>query len=92
MKESEKKIWVDIRSQQIKKHIENLNKGKLINGFSLSEAYKIAVYQLEVGLNSGELLLTLEELLLLSDEECQILIQNRTNKKLREVISQIFDL
>lgn len=93
MKQNEKEIWLNIRTEQIKKHVDNLNKGKIMNtGFSIEEARKIASYQLEVSLESEDMLLTLEELLLLSDEECEKLIRNRTDKRLREVILQIFDL
>ena len=93
MKQKEKEIWLNIRTEQIKKHVDNLNKGKIMNnGFSIEEARKIALYQLEVSLESEDMLLTLEELLLLSDEECEKLIRNRTDKRLREVILQIFDL
>lgn len=93
MKNNEKEIWLNIRSEQIKKHMEKLNKGKLKNnGFSIDEARKIASYQLNVSLESGYMFLTLDELLLLSDEECEILIRNRTDKYMKVVISQILDI
>jgi len=88
MKKAHKKLYIKIRSECIKRNEELVNGDKLINGFSIEQAEKNALYELEIDLKHKELRVTLPELLLNSVDECILIAKNRMKARRDKMVKQ----
>lgn len=66
----ERKVYLDIRAEQIK-HFQDTRNGHLfINPYSIEKAREIAENQLNCDLQNGKLRISIQELLLDDNETC----------------------
>jgi hypothetical protein len=88
MKKAHKDLYIKIRSECIKQNEELINGDKLINGFSIEQAKKNALYDLEIDLKHKELRITLPELLLNSVEDCILIAKNRMKARREKMVNE----
>lgn len=86
MTEQAKKVWVQIRAELICKWHEINNPGKFINGFNYNTAKEIAEHQLEYDLMQGALRISVEDLLMKSDEECLEILRQKDLDQIKKLI------
>lgn len=85
---SERKIYIQIRAEVIKHWHDTRNAGKFTgDGFCINHAKKLAEKELSADLQAGYFRITIDELLLLSLEECCTLIQSRNQKFVKLLLS-----
>lgn len=89
MTESEQKLWIKLRAELIVKFHEINNPGKFVGGYALELAVKIATNQLAYDLKANKLRITLEDMLLKSDEDCLALLRGQMKDKLFEVLTTL---
>lgn len=78
---TERKIYLDIRAEQIKEFQDRENGHLFIKPYSIDLARKIAENQLNNDLEAGNLRISLDDLLLLNNNTCiDILEQGVINK------------
>jgi hypothetical protein len=89
MTSSHKKIYISIRAEQIKE-FHDKNNGHLLNKpYPIERAMETAERQLNYDLsNSGKLRVTLDELLLDSNEDCLKTFNYNTIKLAKQIIRQ----
>lgn len=80
MEDKHKQIYLKIRAEQIKKQHDTVNKKLFPNGYPFEDAHQIASEQLEMDLKNGDLRISIEELLYLSDNQAINLIEDRFEK------------
>jgi len=87
MTDSHKKIYISIRAEQIKE-FHDKNNGHLFNKpYPIERAMETAESQLNYDLsNGGKLRITLEELLLDSNEDCLETFKHNTIKLAKETV------
>lgn len=78
MTDGEKRIYLRIRAEQIQNRHAQVNKCFFPDGYPFASALEIAEEQLSTDLNNDKLRITLDELLLLDDQECAELEEQRT--------------
>lgn len=76
-------LWVQLRAEVIA-HFHQKNNPNI--NYDLGMALKVAKHELESDLESGELRITIEDLLLRSESECVTLIQNHMKKRFAKAI------
>jgi hypothetical protein len=86
MKEEHHPTWIKLRAEVIKHFHDTENEGKFKNGFSMAMAIKLAEVELKTSLSSGNFVLTIEEMLLHSLDNCVIIAQNRIRENLKRFL------
>jgi hypothetical protein len=89
MKKEHLPIWIKLRAEVIKHYHDTFNKDKFIGGYPLDFAKLLAEH--EVGVFETPIL-SLEEMLLLSLDECVELSVERNLDKTREIIKYLTSL
>lgn len=78
MTDSHKKIYVSIRAEQIKDFQDKTNGHVFVNPYPIETAIEIAERQLSQDLSNGALRVSLDDLLLESNEYCMSKFNNNT--------------
>jgi hypothetical protein len=87
MKEEHHPIWVKLRAEVIKHFHDTYNAGKFNKiGFDMSYAIKIAQSELKNALINGNFLLTIDEMLMCTLDECVQLVIDRHAAFLKKLI------
>ena len=89
MKKEHLPIWIKLRAEVIKHYHDTFNKDKFIGGYPLDFAKLLAEH--EVGVYEIPIL-SLNEMLLLSLDECVELANERTFEKKKELIKYLTSL
>lgn len=79
--ESERKIYLDIRAEQIKEFQDRENGHLFLKPYSIELARSIAQQQLDSDIEYGKLRISLQDLLLLNNETCIENFQYNTIKR-----------
>jgi len=91
MTKAEKEIYINIRAEVIKHWQDTRNEGKFNGGgFCIKQARKLAEKEMYADLQAGYFRITIDELLLLSLEECCHLIESR-NQTFVKLLLSIYD-
>lgn len=91
MTDSEKAIYIAIRSEQIQRFQNQKNGHLFTKPYPIEDAVKVATNQLNCDLKNGKLRISLEELLLNDDATCQTIIENK-NREFINILNGIKDL
>jgi hypothetical protein len=83
----EREVHIKIRAEVIKHWHDTRNKGKFINGFCQKQALKLAERDFDNDLKADFMRITTDELLLNSVEDCCVLIENRSKKFVKTLLS-----
>lgn len=75
-------LWISLRAESIKHFHDTENIGMFINGFPVEMAIKVATAEYEASQDCGWFVLSLEEMLLLSVDECVTLSQKRIKERI----------
>ena len=86
MNKEHQEIWIKLRAEVIKHFHDTENADKFKGGFSIFVATKIAEAELENSLKDKFFVLTIEEMLLLSLDECVELVHERLLNKFKELL------
>ena len=87
MTDSHKKIYISIRAEQIKEFYDKNNGHLLIKPYPIERAMETAESQLNYDLsNGGKLRITLEELLLDTNEDCLETFKHNTIKLAKQTV------
>jgi hypothetical protein len=87
MKKEHQQIWINLRAEVIKHFHDTRNAGKFNNGgFSCFVAQKLAEAELNESLETGWFILTIEEMLLNSLEDCINFAENRLQDKIKHYL------
>lgn len=89
MPEAHQKIWVKIRAELIVYYHERINPNKFEGGMSLEYATRMAKNHLHYDMTIGELRISLEDMLSLSNDECLDLLENYKKEKVDQMISRM---
>jgi hypothetical protein len=87
MKEEHHPIWVKLRAELIKHFHDKFNPGKFRYGFDMLYAIKIAESELKNSLVDSEFIITIDELLLYTLDECLEIITERQSAFIKKIIS-----
>lgn len=87
MTESAKKVWVQIRAELIVTWHDINNPNMFIGGYSYDKALDIAKHELELDLLTGELRISIEDLLLKSDIECLDILHKRNLENIKKLVA-----
>lgn len=88
MKEEHHPIWIKLRAEVIKHFHDKFNEGKFTCGFNMLYAIKIAESELKNSLIDGDFLITIDELLLYSLDECLEIVTHRQSEFIKKIISR----
>ena len=92
MTQSQKNIWIQIRAELIIDWHNIHNPGKFNGGFSCLAAKEIAEHQLDYDLINGELRISLEDMLLKSNEECLEILKQKDLDKIKQILKSEHDV
>ncbi len=81
---TEKKIYLDIRAEQIKEYQDRENGHLFLKPYSIDLARKIAENQLNNDQEAGKLRISLEELLLFNNDACTDIIEQLVINKVKQ--------
>lgn len=87
LKLNEKEIYLRIRAEQIKERQDRENGHLMLSPYPLEKAREIAEVQLETDLEAGKLRISLDDLLLLSDEVCVSIVEQETCRRAQKLLA-----
>lgn len=87
IKEEHRNLWIKLRAELIVHFHNECNKYKLLGSYSTNFAIRSAEYELNQCEKNGMLIITLEEMLIETPDNCLIIIQERKKQMWSKILN-----